>query len=281
MKQPYIGNTKINKLYKGNELWCNWSSGGGEPIEPSLGYVTDNLKICCDAYGKTSADSFDGFYDSINNKKFNLISGNGSYETNCLNLTNAYLLYGNGVSEYGSILKKTLKNSSFEIVFKCGSYNNNSWRNIFTLGKYNPTPLALRPNMGRLYSGNKIVYLVNNNDKTRTKIYCLSKQTHWNHIIISIDNDNVAKIYVNGQYLNYRKVNSYDNNDDYYSEGLYFGSSSVSDCPLMSIGCFRYYNKALTENEVLQNFNYEQTITRVTTLEFPSTANDDEMIKEE
>ena len=31
MKQPYIGNTKINKLYKGNELWCNWdSSGGGE-----------------------------------------------------------------------------------------------------------------------------------------------------------------------------------------------------------------------------------------------------------
>ena len=24
MKQPYIGNTKINKLYKGNELWCNW-----------------------------------------------------------------------------------------------------------------------------------------------------------------------------------------------------------------------------------------------------------------
>ena len=24
MKQPYIGNTKINKLYKGNEIWCNW-----------------------------------------------------------------------------------------------------------------------------------------------------------------------------------------------------------------------------------------------------------------
>ena len=29
MKQAYIGNTKINKLYKGSELWCNWSSGGG------------------------------------------------------------------------------------------------------------------------------------------------------------------------------------------------------------------------------------------------------------
>ena len=28
MKQTYIGNNKINKLYKGNELWCNWNSGG-------------------------------------------------------------------------------------------------------------------------------------------------------------------------------------------------------------------------------------------------------------
>ena len=26
MKQPYIGNKKINKLYKGNELWCNWAN---------------------------------------------------------------------------------------------------------------------------------------------------------------------------------------------------------------------------------------------------------------
>ena len=26
MKQPYIGNTKIIKLYKGNELWCNWKN---------------------------------------------------------------------------------------------------------------------------------------------------------------------------------------------------------------------------------------------------------------
>lgn len=34
MLQPYIGNTKISKLYKGNELWCNWSSGGGEPVDP-------------------------------------------------------------------------------------------------------------------------------------------------------------------------------------------------------------------------------------------------------
>ena len=121
MKQAYIGNTKINKLYKGNELWCNWSSGGGEPIEPSLGYVTDNLMICCDAYGKTSTDTFDGFYDSINGKKFNLISGSASYETNCLNLDGAYLVYGDDVKEYGKTLKMSLKNTTFPCSNKVNS----------------------------------------------------------------------------------------------------------------------------------------------------------------
>ena len=40
MLQPYIGTTKINKLYKGNDLWCNWSSSGGESTE---GVVTNGL----------------------------------------------------------------------------------------------------------------------------------------------------------------------------------------------------------------------------------------------
>ena len=130
MRQPYIGNTKINKLYKGNELWCNWVSGGGEP---SLGYVTDNLMVCCDAYGKTSSDSFDGFYDSINNKKFYLSRGRANYDTNCLNIVDGYLIYGNAALEYDTILKKSLKNTSFELVFKCGSYTS-GWKTIFTLG---------------------------------------------------------------------------------------------------------------------------------------------------
>ena len=123
MKQPYIGNTKINKLYKGNELWCSWSSSGGgdTPVVPSTGYVTDNLMICCDAYGKTSSDAFEGFYDSINGKKFNINSGTAKYETNCININGGHLVYGNGVNEYGSILKMGLKDSTFELVFKCFS----------------------------------------------------------------------------------------------------------------------------------------------------------------
>ena len=267
MKQPYIGNKKINKLYKGNELWCNWVSGG-EPIEPSLGYVTDKLMICCDAYGKTSADSFDGFYDSINGKKFNLSNGNASYETNCLNLDGAYLIYGNNTNEYGTILKKSIKNTSFEIVLKCGSYNS-SWKSILTLGKYNnTTPFSIRTNINA-YGGNKVMFFITNNDNYRYTIKCLDKTKYWNHLIISIDSDGVAKIYVNGQYFGSRNTISYDNNDNSYNPGLYIGYSNANDSPLMSIGCIRYYHKALSESEVLQNYNHEQTINRITTLNFP------------
>ena len=265
MKQPYIGNTKINKLYKGSELWCNWSSGGGEP---SLGYVTDSLMICCDAYGKTSADSFDGFYDSINGKKFNLSSGSASYETNCLNLDGAFLIYGDDVNEYGKTLKKSIKNTSFELVFKCGSYTS-AWRSIFTLGQYSPSPFSIKSSLNE-FAGNKLIYIMTGGQDDRKSIRCLDKTKFWNHLIITIDNNDVAKIYVNGKYLGDYNTKPYDNNSNYYNIGLYFGYTSASDVPLMSIGCFRYYHKALTESEVLQNYNHEQSINRVSTLTFPT-----------
>ena len=268
MKQPYIGNTKINKLYKGNELWCNWNSGGGEPIEPSTGYVTDNLMICCDAYGKTSADTFEGFYDSINGKKFNLKSGNASYETNCLNIVNGYLIYGNDWVEYGNILKKSLKNTSFELVFKCGSYTS-GWRTIFTMGNYSPSPFFIKFSLNE-FAGNKLLFLMSGNQDDRTSIKCLDKTKFWNHLIISIDNNDVAKIYVNGKYLGDYITKPYDNDSNYYNSGLYFGYQNAGDIPLMSIGCFRYYHKALSESEVLQNYNHEQSINRITTLNFPT-----------
>ena len=44
MKQPYIGNTKINKLYKGNELWCNWIKS--EPEKPVTPSTFDTIIFC-------------------------------------------------------------------------------------------------------------------------------------------------------------------------------------------------------------------------------------------
>ena len=270
MLQPYIGISKINKLYKGSELWCSWSSSGGgdTPIEPSFGYVTDSLMICCDAYGKTSSDTFDGFYDSVNGKKFILKSGNANYETNCLNLDRAYLIYGDGINEYGKTLKKSIKNTTFELVFKSGSYKN-GWRTIFTMGNYDPSPFSLKSNLNQ-FAGNKLIYLMNGSQNNRKSVRCLDKTKFWNHLIISIDNNSLCKIYINGEYITDYSINSYDNNNSYYNKGLYFGYSSVGDVPLMSIGSFRYYHKALTEAEVIQNYNHEQSINRITTLNFPA-----------
>ena len=270
MLQPYIGSTKISKLYKGNELWCNWSSssGGDTPVEPSIGYVTDALTICCDAYGKTSSDTFNGFYDSINSKNFNLIRGTVTYGTNCVDINDAYLIYGDGENEFNTTLKRTNKNSTIEIVFKCGSYNR-YWKTIFTIGSYDPSPFSLKASLGN-YGSNTYVYLMNKDMNNRLAIRCLNKTQEWNHLVFSINGNDECKVYVNGVHLYTKTLVSYDNKKGVYTTGFYFGHNSSSDVPIMSIGSFRYYNKALNESEVIQNYNYEQSINRVSTLTFPT-----------
>ena len=44
MLQPYIGSTKINKLYKGNELWCNWKKT--EPEKPDKPSTFETIIFC-------------------------------------------------------------------------------------------------------------------------------------------------------------------------------------------------------------------------------------------
>ena len=44
MNQPYIGNTKITKLYKGSEIWCNWIKS--EPEIPGTPTIFDTIIFC-------------------------------------------------------------------------------------------------------------------------------------------------------------------------------------------------------------------------------------------
>ena len=44
MNQPYIGNTKITKLYKGSEIWCNWIKS--EPEIPDTPTTFDTIIFC-------------------------------------------------------------------------------------------------------------------------------------------------------------------------------------------------------------------------------------------
>ena len=67
MKQPYIGNIKINKLYKGSELWCNWIKS-----EPDVPTTFDTI-IFCQLYnnininGNWSESSYPCFSSNVSN----------------------------------------------------------------------------------------------------------------------------------------------------------------------------------------------------------------------
>ena len=59
--------------------------------------------------------------------------------------------------------------------------------------------------------------------------------------------------------LPYYITKPYDNDSNYYNSGLYFGYQNAGDVPLMSIGCFRYYHKALTDFRKNNTFLFEIT----------------------
>ena len=78
MKQPYIGNTKINKLYKANELWCNWI-GTDVPVSPpepsdNLPPITDGLLLYLD--GNDLVENGTTWTDRITGASYNLTNFN-------------------------------------------------------------------------------------------------------------------------------------------------------------------------------------------------------------
>ena len=74
MKQPYIGNTKINKLYKGSELWCNWV-GTDVPVTPpepsgNLPPITNGLLLYLD--GNDLVENATTWVDRVTGTSFTL-----------------------------------------------------------------------------------------------------------------------------------------------------------------------------------------------------------------
>ena len=94
MKQAYIGNTKINKLYKGNELWCNWNSGEANNI-----YLSSSF-----GQGGVVVDADNGIYQ-ITNKV-------GKYDVIFLYDTNNKIEVGGDYTLHYELLESTLSNTS-------------------------------------------------------------------------------------------------------------------------------------------------------------------------
>ena len=86
MLQPYIGNTKINKLYKGNELYCNWIKS--EPEIPDIPTSFETIIFCqknnnINQNGSWSLSSYNCYTGTKSLYSFNVSS---SITTNVLSL---------------------------------------------------------------------------------------------------------------------------------------------------------------------------------------------------
>lgn len=242
MLQPYIGNTKISKLYKGNELWCNWSSGGGEPVEPSNKPIMDGLVCWLDGRD----------YDN-GSTTWNDRSGLGNHGT----LSNA-----NGVSSNSGILfngqvlvnnvTKNLTDYTIMIHFKLiatsfwsGIFGNTSGSggiSIFNsskngIGVYRP---SIEINKSFETNSENIVSII---------IKCI--KGNWLVYVNKISETSITQLVnvTDADYMNLccRKHNFSDIN-----------STTFADSKENEWYSFKFYNRLLTEDEIKHNLAYEE-----------------------
>ena len=89
MLQPYIGNTKIKKLYKGDELWYNWNN----TEEPTEGLVTNGLMCLLEPNNLTTGATIWQDKSGHNNNFY--IDGSPTFtvENNACSLADKVALY--------------------------------------------------------------------------------------------------------------------------------------------------------------------------------------------
>ena len=247
MLQPYIGNTKINKLYKGSELWCNWSSGGeGEPVEPSNKPIMDGL-VCW----------LDGRDYVRGSTTWNDRSGLGNHGR--LSNTNG-VSSNSGVLFEGQVLVNNVtKNlTDYTIMFHFKLIATNFWSGIFgnTSGSGGVSIFNSAINSIGLYdnlieitkefpsNSEKIVSIIVRCTEGKWKVYVNKISTP-----IIIHPVNVT----DADYMNLcsRKPNNPGSNNTGYS-----------DAKRNEWYSFKFYNRVLTEDEIKHNLAYEEEIGR-------------------
>ena len=246
MLQPYIGNTKINKLYKGSELWCNWSSGGGEPIEPSNKPIMNGLVCWLDGRDYVSGSS-----------TWNDRSGLGNHGT--LSNTNG-VSSNSGVLFNGQVLvnnvTKNLTNYSIMIHFKLTATS--FWSGIFgnTSGSggvslYNPTKERIGVYGGSINDSH--VYTLNS--EKIVSIIIRYTEGKWIVYANEISTPIIAQSVrvTDADYMNLcsRKPNNPEANNTGYLDSQQNEWYS-----------FKFYNRVLTEDEIKHNLAYEEEIGR-------------------
>ena len=247
MKQPYIGNTKINKLYKGSELWCNWSSGGGsEPVDPSNKPIMNGLVCWLD--GRDYESSSTTWNDRSGLGNHGTLSNTNGVSSNSGVIFNGQVLVNNvtkNLTDYTIMIHFKLTATSFW----SGIFGNTSGSNGISIFNTSATAIGLYGvsiNITKNYPTNneKIVSII---------IRCT--EGNWKIYINKISSPILAQRVnvTDAEYMNLccRKPNNPAANNTGYKdsqENVWYS--------------FKFYNRVLTEDEIKHNLAYEEEIGR-------------------
>ena len=246
MLQPYIGNTKIKKLYKGNELWCNWSSGGGEPIEPSNKPIMNGLVCWLDGRDYVSGSTIWNDRSGLGNH--GTLSNTNGVSSNSGILFNGQVLVNNvtkNLTDYTIMIHfKLITNSFWSGIF--GNTSGSGGVSLFNSSKDMIGVYGDSINLHKSYSTNsgKIVSII---------IRCI--EGNWKIYVNKISSPIITQRVnvTNADYMNLccRKANNPPAN-----------STDFKDSAQNEWYSFKFYNRVLTEDEIKYNLGYEEEIGR-------------------
>ena len=246
MKQPYIGNTKINKLYKGSELWCNWSSGGGEPIEPSNKPIMNGLVCWLDGRDYVSGSTTWNDRSGLGNH--GRLSNTNGVSSNSGVLFNGQVLVNNvtkNLNDYTIIIHFKL----LATTFWSGIFGNTSGSGGVSIVNSSVDTILLydgsiEKNKKYTLNSEKIVSIIVRCTEGNWKIYT-------NNISSPILTQPVNVTDADYMNLCSRKPNNPSAN-----------STDFKDSQQNEWYSFKFYNRVLTEDEIKHNLGYEEEIGR-------------------
>ena len=233
MKQAYIGNTKINKLYKGNELWCNWNNSE----ETTEGLVTNGLMCLLEPNNLTTGAII--WQDKSNHNNNFYIEG-----ANTFTVENNACSIADNVALFCTPDNLPTGTKTYEIYYKrinTGYYNSLMYIGEKLCIQLTPSGYTIRDG-GKNYSG-------------VTDAEPLPKKD-LSSVIGVIVAQNYIKVYQNGNIL---KTYTCDNSNVLnFTTNYYIGKRSDNgDRKAKYIYSFKMYNRELTEDEIIRNYNYE------------------------
>lgn len=214
------------------------------------GIVTDGLKLWLDASNPASyPGSGTTWYDlSGNGYNGTLVNGptfdNGNEGSIVFDGVNDYV---NSNNQLNGVLFITLS-----VWIKYSVVGNSPWRGILTKNNFNDFALAVG---GLSAPGRGVIYLVNSNNQTSGNVVTTSRLDNglWNNLTATYDGSFV-RLYVNSIQENSVKLTGIMHNTPNTNVliGAYPGLYQLF---LGNISQIQIYNRALTQEEITQNFN--------------------------